>query len=110
MREPQHSTHCSVQNQRVDEVAIFHKITAAGSATDNGAMPMVPGPPTASRGSGRAIASGWAGKGHAPTQPVSPARLQAVRICCRLSAAPRVVSGAGPVYEYVLYRAQAVIR
>ena len=26
MREPQHSTHCSVQNQRVDEVAIFHKI------------------------------------------------------------------------------------
>lgn len=28
MREPQYSTHCSVQNQRVDEVAIFHKITA----------------------------------------------------------------------------------
>ena len=36
MREPRYSTHCSVQNQRVDEVAIFHKITAAGSATDNG--------------------------------------------------------------------------
>ena len=30
MREPQYSTHCSVQNQRVDEVAIFHKITDRG--------------------------------------------------------------------------------
>ena len=57
MREPQHSTHCSVQNQRVDEVAIFHKITAAGSATDNGDAdgPRTPRP-TARRG-GRVVLS-----------------------------------------------------
>ena len=71
MREPQHSTHCSVQNQRVDEVAIFHKIynccgfrtTEPTTGADGRAMPMVPGPPTASTGVGSCYRKRMGGQG-----------------------------------------------
>ena len=74
MREPQHSTHCSVQNQRVDEVAIFHKITAAGSATDNGAIADGPRTPNRKHG-GRVVLSQADGRARGMRRHSRSARL-----------------------------------